>query len=179
MWWLVFIGGIVIQVALARYTAADAYSRGENGLNWFVVVSTLGIIGVLFYLLSRPDRRLPEDEQPQNKVDPILAKVGLYGVVSVVGVLIAGAAYGPLVESLYPTPNFDQCGGSIRIIDASEASGVDVSLDDPCVMSSSERQQILQNRQTLSWTLFFAGIIVPSFGTYLIRRYDPLNWFNG
>jgi hypothetical protein len=169
MWWLFLLVGVGIQVALARYTASDAYKRGAGGRKWFFTVLIFGVIGVLFYLLSRPDERLPPEEQSPNAVDTYLRKTIIYGSGSIIGLFIAYYGYAPLVEVLFPIPNIEQCGG-VSIIDTTDTTTVTPS-EDPCAITESRSDQIHQNRQTFGQGLFLGGFFIPPIGTYLISRY--------
>jgi len=81
--------GLFFQAVLAAFVYQDAYSRGDDEGLWVVMTLLLGIFGVLMYLLSRPDEKIPEDERTHSASSIVLKGLGIY-LVSIVGGLLVG-----------------------------------------------------------------------------------------
>lgn len=95
---IIFIG-IFIQVILALLTTNDAKKRGHDPIGWLIVTLFLGVLGVLFYLLTRNDQVIPEEERPDSEPIKFLF---LYGFVLFVGFFIflfIGTLITPLFSS--------------------------------------------------------------------------------
>lgn len=83
----VLLSVVVVQLALAKFTADDAHSRGHDRLLWATVVVLFGILGVVVYLLKRNDEKIPEAERPpkglnfdsdQNEKPNPIVEIGIY-----------------------------------------------------------------------------------------------------
>jgi len=74
----------------------DAYQRGDDEGVWAVMTLLFGVLGVLMYLLQRPDERLPDDEQEQSASTSGLRVVGLY-----IGLLVVGFFVAVVTTSIY------------------------------------------------------------------------------
>lgn len=109
----VFIGGILFQAVLAKYTAEDAHSRGHNPTEWFFLVLIFGIFAIMIYLLTRNDRRIPESERPPNNLN-VRLKNGLLYFGSVVAALLIFIS----VEYQYDIPSV-QIGSEGMFIESS------------------------------------------------------------
>jgi len=91
---------LILQGVLASFVYRDAHSRGDDEGLWLTVTLILGVVGVLLYLLNRPDERIPEDERQRSASTGGLRLVVLYGGSMIVGGILTVVlliVYGQLV----------------------------------------------------------------------------------
>jgi len=71
----------VVQLFLAMLTADDARKRGQGGIGWFIIVLILGILGIIIYLITRNDKRLPKDERTDFNGVSFAIAITMYTVI--------------------------------------------------------------------------------------------------
>lgn len=161
---IALLAAIVFQTILAIATANDANSRGHSGTKWLILTLIFGIFAILLYLITRDDKRLPEEEQPEKitglDVGVYISAIAIGGIVF----LLVGGLIAPL---LFPVP----CTGTD---DAGETthSGIKCGTDD---ITKIERiANIQENRQqsqaAISGLLFLLGIIMSPTAVYIYRN---------
>lgn len=65
---LVILGGVAITIALMVWVARDAKNRGmDNAVLWMLLVFFTNIIGLIIYLLARPQGNLVTCSHCKNK----------------------------------------------------------------------------------------------------------------
>lgn len=92
--------GLLFQGILAAFVYQDAYQRGDDEGLWTVVTLLFGVIGVLLYLLQRPDEHLSDDERERSASTLGLRVVALYTGSLVVGGFIAFVGAGVYLEQV-------------------------------------------------------------------------------
>lgn len=158
--WL-FFGALIVQFALAKFTADDAHSRGHNETSWFVGVLIFGIPAILVYLLTRNDQRLPESERPPNKLNARLSSAAIYGSAALVGLVIFGWIGREVGSALFSV--FER-------YDCAEVQIRDYTAPDACVVSEARYETL--ERNNLNTLLVFAlfGLLAPPSLIYLVRK---------
>lgn len=78
--------GLIFQIILTVAVVNDARSRGADSLIWGALTILFGLFAALIYIISRPDEKLPEEEQPE--------KVYISVLVLYLGLMFAGLIFG-------------------------------------------------------------------------------------
>ncbi len=80
LFWLLCCGGIlVINGLMLLWVWSDANNRGSNGVAWSIIVFIFGILGLLAYLVMRPQGQLlncPECGKKKPITQPICPHCG-------------------------------------------------------------------------------------------------------
>lgn len=61
---------IIIAIAIGVWMYRDAERRGENGALWLIIGLIGGIIGLIIWLIVRPDEPAKRKEQPSERYCP-------------------------------------------------------------------------------------------------------------
>lgn len=159
------IVGLVLNLTIAYLTARDAHQRGHDRDKWFVIASVFGIFGIIVYLLTRNDHRVPESERQPKRSGIRLSYVGS-AVGGMIVLFIIALQVGPF---LFPNPSlYNSCGG---------VTGITVSSDpnpaDQCEISMgrwNELQEPRENRGTFQFVAGLSGIVLGPAGFYVFRN---------
>jgi len=162
---LLAIVGLALNLTIAYLTARDAHQRGHDRDKWFIIASVFGIFGIVVYLLTRNDRRIPESERQPKRSGIRLSYVGS----AVVGAIILFIIALQLSPLLFPNPSlYDSCGGVTGITVSSDPSPAD-----QCEISMerwNELQEPRENRGTFQFVAGLSGIVLGPAGFYLFRN---------
>ena len=72
---LIIVGVIALNIALLVWVAKDAKNRGmDNAVLWLILVALTGVIGLIIYILVRPQGSLITCPQCSNKRLQVSAK---------------------------------------------------------------------------------------------------------
>lgn len=154
--------GLLFQGMLAFGVYNDAYQRGDDEGLWLVMTLLFGVLGVLIYLLQRPDERLPDDEQEQSASTVGLKIVGLYGVAVIGGVIVA-VLMGLVVADTFYSNSIPEGCDRLGFVDAGEPVG-------PCEITNEEYESNREMRNTIAWVSLLGGAGLGPLGLYSIRN---------
>ncbi|MDS0260888.1 hypothetical protein NDI56_15895 [Haloarcula sp. S1CR25-12] len=158
--------GLFFQGVLAIAVYRDAYSRGVDEGVWTVIAVLFGIVGVLLYLLARPDQTIPEDEREQAASTQGLKTIGVYSVAVIVGVIIAMVIGIGVADTFYSNSIPEGCD-RLEFVDANEPVG-------PCEITKEEYESDREMRNMVAWMSLLGGAGLGPLGLYSIRNRERL-----
>lgn len=85
----ILVVGVVIQAFFAIAVYKDAYARQDEEGFWGVVTLLFGILGVLLYLVVRPDERVPRSERTSSELTLKMRTASLYLLAAVIGLAVS------------------------------------------------------------------------------------------
>jgi len=162
---LLAIVGLALNLSIAYLTAKDAHQRGHDRDKWFVISSVFGIFGIIVYLLTRNDRKIPESERQPKRSGVRLSYVGS----ALVGTIILFIIALQISPFLFPSPSlYDSCGGITGVTVSNNPSP-----SEPCEVSMEkwdELQEPRENRGTFQFVSGLSGIVLGPAGLYLFKN---------
>lgn len=162
---LLTIVGLALNLSIAYLTARDAHQRGHDRDKWFIISSVFGIFGIIVYLLTRNDHKVPQSERQPKRSGIRLSYLGS-AIVRIIVLFIIAMQVSPL---LFPYPSlYDSCGGVTGITVSSDPSPAD-----QCEISIerwNELQEPRENQGTFQFVAGLSGIVFGPAGFYLFRN---------
>jgi hypothetical protein len=162
---LLTVVGLALNLSIAYLTAKDAHQRGHDRDKWFVISSVFGIFGIIVYLLTRNDRKIPESERQPKRSGVRLSYVGA-SVGGMIVLFIIGLQISPF---LFPNPSlYDSCGGITGVTVSNNPSP-----SEPCEVSWErwdKLQEPRENRGTFQFVSGLSGIVLGPAGLYLFKN---------
>lgn len=171
---LILLLAVVFQFVLAHFTARDARERGHNSTAWFGLVLLFGVFSVLVYILTRNDRKLPpSDRPPARDWGAVIASIGPYAGVSVVGLLLIAPVGGYVAGAVYPVPpdeefcekGTEEVGGETREVITCSNEQVSRSVSH----AETQREQREKQRE-LTGLFSLVGVLLPPVLLAFYRR---------
>jgi len=157
---------LIFQGILAVAVYNDAYQRGDDEGLWVVLTLLFGVLGVLLYLLQRPDERLPADEQEQSASTVGLRIVALYGGAVIGGVIVAVMIGWVVADTFYSNSIPEGCD-RLHFVESGEPVG-------PCEMTNEEHESNREMQNMIAWASLLSGAGIGPLGLYSIRNQEQV-----
>lgn len=145
---LLTVVGLALNLSIAYLTAKDAHQRGHDRDKWFVISSVFGIFGIIVYLLTRNDRKIPESERQPKRTKARATYAASAIFVAILLLLISTHILSPL---LFPTPH-------VSSSDSCYDYGTEDWRDEPCEVTETQMNEIEEARTTQGFFIFVSGL---------------------